>query len=313
MIYLIQGTEEYFIKSKLNEIKNSSNSEVVEFNGSDKSFSIDEMLEACANNSLFTDKNVVLVKDPYFLCKKVDDKELEKLSLYINNPLYETDLVFYTYENNFKSVLKSYKLISSNAQIINCNSYDYKTFPSFMTSKINEYGLKLNRDCINYLNSICKYSATLLVSNLEILKLYPSEITVDVVKKLCTAKDNSESFDLINAIVNKDITKSISLVREMLKDESSILGIIALIAGQLRFLYQVSYYKDLNYNSYQIAQNTNSKEARIRYSLDTLRKLSSNDILELLAKLSVLDIKCKSDYTISDISKLELFILELTK
>ena len=43
----------------------------------------------------------------------------------------------------------------------------------------------------------------------------------------------------------------------------------------------------------------------------TLEKLNRQQILELLSELSQLDIKCKSDSSISDASRFELFIIDL--
>lgn len=311
MIYLIQGDEELFVKNKIKELKGAPNCEIIELEGNDKSFSIDEMLSYCSNNSLFNEKSIVLVKDPYFLIKKVEDKELASLLDYIKNPYYETDLVLYTYENSFSSRLKSYKSIVENAQVINCNSVDSKNFNTYFASQLNENNLKLSKDAYFTLSNLCKENATLLQQNIEILKLYPDVINSDVVYKLCTSYDNSESFDLINAIIAKDVTKAINLERQMLKDTSSVLGVLSLIAGQLRFLYQVSYYQSLGFSISKIAHELNAKEGRIRYSFNTLKRLDRKQILELLSKLSKLDIKCKSDYTISDNNKFEMFILEL--
>ena len=148
MIYVIDGKEEYFIKEKINEIIKDKNAEIVKFDGSDKNFSIDEMLEACESNSLFSNETVVLVNQPYFLNKKIEDKELERLYQYIDNPIYETDLIFYTYEDNFNSKLKAYKTILGNAQHIKLDGLDYKNFNK-LTDKVVDYYSKYEVSGIN--------------------------------------------------------------------------------------------------------------------------------------------------------------------
>ena len=61
----------------------------------------------------------------------------------------------------------------------------------------------------------------------------------------------------------------------------------------------------------EIIDLTKCSETRYKMSLETLRKLKSNQIIKLLNDLSDLDIKCKTDNSVSDTSRFELFILDL--
>lgn len=313
MIYIIEGEEELFIKNKINEICNVEDAEIIKFDGNSKDFSIQNMLDSCMGNSLFAQKSIVLVKDAPFLTKKYEDKELKALLEYIENPLYETDLVFYSFENKLNGKLKAYKAISKNAQKFELNSYDYKNFNTLVNQYVNRYKLNINNDAIYLLNTICKRNATLLNQNIQVLLNYPDKITVDVINKLCTASDDNNSFEMINALTAKDISKAISLERRMLKENDSVISIIGLLASQLRFLYQLSYYNSIGMKKDEIIDLTKCSETRYKMSLETLRKLKSNQIIKLLNDLSDLDIKCKTDNSVSDTSRFELFILDLLK
>lgn len=313
MIYIIEGEEEVFIKHKINEICKQTDGEIIKFDGNSKDFSIDNLLEACSSNSLFSNNNTILVKDAPFLCKKYDDNILEKLYEYIDNPLYENELIFYTLENKHNGKLKTYKAILKNANHIELNSYDYKNFNLFVNQQVNKAKLDINNDAIYLLNTICKRNATLLIKNIEVLINYPGKITTEVVEKLCTASDDNDSFELVNALTNKDITKAIDLERKMLRENDSVISVIGLLASQLRFLYQLSYLLNTGKNKKEIIEITKCSEGRYNKSLETLRKLNRSKIMELLNDLSSLDIKCKSDYSIDDVSKFELFILNLMK
>ena len=162
MIYIIQGQEQCFIKDKLKEITSSSDSEVVYFDGSDKNFSIGALLEACEGNSLFSQGSIVLVDQPFFLIRKSDEKQLQPLLDYISKPLYDTQLVFYTYLDNFSAKLKVYKAIAKNAQVITLNSLDYKNFNNYVRSRLNEEKVDISSDAAYQLNSICKRNAAVV-------------------------------------------------------------------------------------------------------------------------------------------------------
>lgn len=313
MIYIIEGEEELFIKNKIEEICKKDDSEIIKLDGNNKDFSIQNLLNFCLGNSLFAQKTVVLVKDAPFLVKKYEDNQLEPLLHYVNNPVNETDLVFYSFENKLNGKLKAYKAISKNAEVCKFDSYDYKNFSTLVNQYVNKYKLIINNDAIYALNTICKRNATLLNQNIQILSNYPGLITTDVISKLCTASDDNNAFDLINAITAKDISKAILIERKMINDNDSIMSIIGLLASQLRFLYQLSYFNSIGKNRNEIIEITNCSEIRYKMSLDTLRNLKQKQIIELLYELSKLDIKCKTDNSISDVSRFELFILELLK
>ncbi|MBQ3295117.1 MAG: DNA polymerase III subunit delta [Erysipelotrichaceae bacterium] len=313
MIYMINGEEECFIRDKINEIIKNSGNDPIRFDGRDKVFSYDELIESCLGNSLFSSGSLVLVEEPDFLVRKVDDKKLEPVYNYVDNPVYETDLIFYTYQNNFNNRLKAFKKINENAQLITLNSYDYRNFNSYVRTRLNEEGLKLNNEAVTLLSNICKRSATLLNSNLEVLKLYPETITAQVINRLCSASDDNDSFELINALTSKDISKAISSERKLLNENDSALSVIGLLASQLRYLYQIAYYVSSGKKKPEIMELCNINEYRYNKAMATINVLDKRQIIELLYKLSDLDIKCKSDNSVSDSSRFELFILELLK
>ena len=313
MIYVIQGQEEYFIAQKINEIISDAKGDIIRFNGSDNQFSIDEMLNACMSNSLFSQYATILVSDPYFLTKKIDDKELKQLYEYINNPAYESDLVFYTYTNSFNQKLKIYKDIISNAQVFNFENYNYQNYQNYTRGQIQEAHLDITKEAIDELINMCDKSATLFHQNLEILSLYPDKIDTNVIKQLCCEPEMVDAFKLINAFTDKDISRAISVERKMFSENDSLYSIIGLLAGQLRFIYQVAYYVDNNKNIKEIIELTNSNENRIKMTKKVLEKIGKDQIIELLAKLSDLDCQYKRNDCLSDRQLFELFILNLLK
>ena len=313
MIYILRGQEEYLIRQKINEFTSIADAQIIRFDGSGKDFSIDQMLEACASASLFSPRNIVLVSQPFFLTHRIPDEELGDLYDYVSNPLYETDLIFYTFTDNFNSRLKAYKTIAQNAQVIDYKSYDYNDFNSYLRTRINEEKLDISQDAVTVLGNICKRSITLLNRNIELLALYPEKTTADVVLKLCTASDENDVFEMINAITRKDVSETIRIERKMLNETDSVLGVIALLANQLRYLYHVAWLQENGKRRHEIAELTDSADYRLNKAFQSLRKLNSTQILELLNGLCELDIQCKSDNSIPDKSRLELFILDLLK
>lgn len=313
MIYVIKGKEEILIRQQIDKICSQVDIEIIRFDGSDKTFSLQVMLDTCMERSLFASKNIILVKDPYFLIDKCDDNALLPLTNYIISPNYDTDLVLYTYDNKFNTKLKAYKSVCSNAQLFTFDTYDYKQFNNYVDYEINKANLNISKDAINLLNQICRRNVTLFMQNLEVLKNYPDKIDTDVINKLCTASDDINSFELINAITNNNLSKAISLERLLINENGDVLSVIGLLSAQLRFLYHFAYLLDRGYKKNDILEELKIENYRYSKSMETLDNLKMKQIIRLLEDLSKLDIECKSDYTLKDTSRLELFIINLLK
>ncbi|MBQ6559311.1 MAG: DNA polymerase III subunit delta [Erysipelotrichaceae bacterium] len=312
MIRIICGQEECFIREKLDELK-KEDVEVISFDGNDKSFSIRDMLEACDTNSLFGDKTLVLVKDPVFFKKKISDQESVLLERFINDPPSDSDLVLYTYFNNFDQRLKIYKSFMKNAEVIVCNSMNQQSFSNYVRSRLSEEGLSMKNDAIAHLTELCKRNATLLNQNIQVLKLYPDPIDSQVIDKLCSQNDDNDAFDLINALVDKNVSKAVYHARLMAQNNDSVLGILSLLSNQLRFLYHVAYLRSIDTPKKEILEITKASENRMYHVYKTLDHLTMEQIMKLLADLSDLDIRCKTDSSLIDFSRLELLIIDLAE
>lgn len=312
MIYIVNGDESYLVKNKIDEIINSNkDAEIIKFDGNDSDFSCRNVADACRQVGLFSNKTLVLVKDAEFLITKVDEKESESLILYCQKPIYENTLVFYTYDNLFNSRLKTFKEVSANAKVITLNKLDKNEFFNYARNLINNSNLNINKDASNKLVNSSNYDLALLNSNIEILKLYPEQIDINVVNGLITFPDDEDIFNLINSLTNKNVSLSLKYANRLLKADESIIRMISVIASQLRFLYQVAFLSKSGKSSREIAVITQSKDFRISKALSTLNNISDVDILKLLSKLSDFDYKCKTQSDISDKLNLELLIVSL--
>lgn len=315
MIYIISGSDSYLIDQKLNEIiKQNKDADILKVDASGKNFSYYEVLDSIGSVGLFASSSIVLVKDPSILKRKVDnDLSVEQLIEYCRKPIYENVLVFYTYENDFKKTLKAYKDISKNADVIELK-VDPKNFYSLCLDVAKKYSFKLDNNCFNIVYKACNNSLALFKQNMDILELYPDKITGDVVDTLLISSNEENVFNLINALTNKRVSDSIYYAKRILSNDSNINGLISLLAGQLRFLYEVSFWSKTDSNPNYIADKMDVKSVyRVQKAFESLRYLKGNEIMSLLDKLANLDYKSKFNSDYDDTLKLELFIVGMIK
>ena len=79
-------------------------------------------------------------------------------------------LIFYTYENDFKKVLKAFKDISSNADVYDLK-VDPKNFYNMCIEVAKKYTVRLNRSCFDIVYKACNNSLSLFKQNFDILDL----------------------------------------------------------------------------------------------------------------------------------------------
>ncbi len=315
MIYIISGSDIYLIDQKLNEIvKENAGFDIVKVDASGKDFSYYEILDSISSISLFNMGSITLVKDPLIFKKKVENNpSVDELIEYCKNPVYENTLIFYTYDNNFNTKLKAYKDISKNAYILDLK-VDPKNFYSMCIDLAKKYSFKLDKNCFNIIYKACNNSLTLFKQNMDILELYPEKKDQDVIEALLISSNEENVFNLINALTSKKVSDSIYYAKRILANDSNINGLIALLASQLRFLYEVSYWAKIDSDFNYIAEQMNIKSTyRIQKAFESLRYLKGNEIMSLLDKLANLDYKSKVNSDYDDTLKLELFIVNLIK
>lgn len=313
MIYILTGDEDYLVEKRLNSlILDNESCEIEKYNGLDKDFNIDLLVDSYNNVGLFSSNKLIIVKDPYFLIKKADDNDIEKICFIINNQNFETTIIFYTLTNSFNEKLKSFKELSSNAKIIKCNQLKRNEFVAEAYSIIRNKNMNIDKSLVGILINASNNSLRLFSQNIDVLSLYPGKINEDVINKLLISSSDEEVFNLINALTNKNISQAIKCSRKLISSDNNINGLISLIANQLRFLYEVSFYSNSGLTINDIADKTSTKNTyRIEKAFESLRHLKDLEILKLLDYLSNLDYKLKTNVDINEELQLELFITSL--
>lgn len=312
MIYVIYGSEPYLINNQLNEIINShKDAFITRFNGLDSDFSVNTMLDACQSVGLFSDSSLVIVKDPYFLINKVDDKTIESINNYVLSQSYENTLVLYTLDNSFNTRSKLFKDILTNAQGIELNKLRKYDFYNYARGLIKNRISNISKDAIELLVKNSNYDISLLSCNLDVLELYPDYIDLDVVNNLISMPNEDDVFSLINALTNKKVSLSIKYANKLLENNEPVLRLLSTIASQLRFIYEISYLESIHKSFQEICKMTNSKDYRVQKALESLQMMNENDILKLQSKIADLDYKLKMNNEISEKLNLELLIVSL--
>ncbi len=317
MIYWSDKDENVLVQNAITRLikeKGTASFDVHRYEGSnEKTFDLDGFVEDLNTPPFLSETKFIIIRDPYFLSKKITKDELGPLKAildYIKSPLYELDVIFYSEVSSFVSDNRIMKAIKDNGKSLVPKS-NTKDFNNVASNMIDEAHLDIDNKAKRLLIDNCNNSLSTLYKNLEKLKIYPEHIDTSVVEKLCDREIDTLIFNLTNAIFAKDLNKTIAIIRDFQTLNYSIFYIISVLMSQLRFYYELQYYDQKRYTMNEIVKITGAKEFRIRLAFDTLHRYQKTDFLAIINDLAELEQTLKSNSDIDDYHRFELFIIDL--
>ena len=269
---------------------------------------LSDVLEDLDTYGLFSEKKVIIVRNIDLF--KIDDNKdkYDHFIRYLNN--YDKDKLL---------IIEADKL-NSNTKL----SKDLKKLCSYKEIEINTKALiknylkdySVNQNTINLIDEYCLGDIVKIQTECDKLKLYRlDEKKIDekdvldlVEKKLGDSKDLIFSFT--RSLAEKDKKNALKKYIELLDYSIQPLSIIGLLANQMRIIYQVKILSDKGLSNIDMAKMLNEKEFRIKKTRELIGYYTENDCLDMINKLSDIDLKIKTTDTDSN-REIELFIMNL--
>lgn len=314
MIYLLYGTNYFLIKREIEKIKLENNIESIDINNYNLENTIlDNILDDALTLSLFSQKKMIIVDNSYIFTssvrKKGLDHNIDLLNKYIENPNPDTILIFVINEEKIDDRKKIVKLIKINGNVIEFN--EVKNIDAFIKNELNDY--KMDAITINSFVNRVGDNLAIITSEIEKLKLYKNDdkiITKDDVFNVCSEQIDVDMNELTNSIVSKNISKSLKIYNELIKQGEEPLQIIIRLANQFRIIYQSKELTKKGYSNKDIADILGIHPYRVKKALEISYKFPSKELLSILKKLSRIDEGIKMGNMDKNIA-LEQFILEI--
>ena len=306
-IYLLYGQNKSIIKEEINKIIEKINSKDIIKYSLDNTL-IKDIIEDANTISMFSNKKIIIVNDSSFFGanKKIEDQEL--LEKYLNNYNNNTYIIFVANIEKIDTRKKITKIVEKNGSIIEClNNETYtKDFINNYLAK-NKYKMQDT----NYFLNIVGNNLENIKNELEKLIMYKINdkiINNDDIDKICIKNIEEEIFELTDAIIANNKQKSINLLNEFLNKNYEEIAIIALLASQFRFLYQVKRLENKNKNYTEIAKILEVNPYRVKFTQKKLYNYREKDITERIKQLAKMDHDIKLGLIDKKLA-LELFIL----
>lgn len=309
MIYVLYGIQDYLIDKKIQELtKNIDRLEIDEFDLENNN--IKQIIDAASTFSLFSTNKTIIVYNSFVFSankKGIDDKDINLLQKYIENPNKNTTIIFVVSNDKLDSRKKIVTSVKKNGTVLEFN--EVKNINTLVNDMIKPYKITTNQ--INTLINRVGDNLFILENEITKLKTYKNDdliITDNDIINVINKSVNTDIFHLIDSIINKNMNEALECYYELIKIGEEPIKILVLLANQFRLMYQVKELSKKGYRIFDIMDLLDQKQYPIQKAIQKGYNYDSKILLEYLNKLADLDIGIKTG-KIDKNTGLELFIL----
>ncbi len=300
--YLLYSDDVSLLNNEVLKLKNS-------LNISDESiyYDIDNI------SNIVVEASTVGMFNPYkFIvidCSGYKDIDISLLEDYFKSYNVNSYLIF-IYKGTIDSRKKLFKLISDNGIVMKLDiSNDYLN--DFVNDYLKKNNYRMEGTTISYFLSRCGNNIDNIKNELDKLMLYKIDdkiISNDDISLLIQESSDDSVFELVSAFLKNDGKKAMKLYYNFIDEGMDISQIVAIIASQIRLLFQVKRLYNEGKSNDEIAKILEFRSVyRVKHLLNDAYLYSENDLVKYLSNLADIDKAIKTG-TMDGKVLLELFI-----
>lgn len=300
--YLLCSDDVSLLNNEVLKLKNSLN-----INDETIYYDIDNI------SDIIVEASTVGMFNPYkFIvidCSSYKDIDISLLEDYFKSYNVNSYLIF-IYKGTIDSRKKLFKLISDNGIVMKLDiSNDYLN--DFVNDYLKKNNYRMEGTTISYFLSRCGNNIDNIKNELDKLMLYKLDekiINNDDISLLIQESSDDSVFELVSAFLKNDSRKAMKLYYEFINDGMDVSQIVAIIASQIRLLFQVKRLYNEGKSNDEIAKILEFRSVyRVKYLLNDAYLYSENDLVKYLSNLTDIDKAIKTG-TMDGKVLLELFI-----
>lgn len=289
--YLLYSGDGAILNKEINDLEKKldiSDTDIIYYNIDD----IDGIINEASTIGMFSlNKFIIINMDSYFKDKK-DIPNINLLENYFDSYNSNSYLVFVCNSDSIDSRKKIVNLIKKYGIVKKLEVND-----NYLNDYVNNYlkdnGYKINNGDVVYFINRVGNNINNVTNELDKLMLY--KINDKIINRndidLLTVENIDDSiYDLVNCILKNDNEKSIKLYNNFIDNGMDVNQIVAIIAAQIRLLYQVKRLYNSGKSNDEIAKILEFKSVyRVKYLLNDSYYYSESDLVKYLSKLADID------------------------
>jgi DNA polymerase III subunit delta len=275
--------------------------------------SLDELIAELTESSLFSQKKIITVKNPFFLTAKVPKKfkkQLEQLEqIFANIDQLDDIVVLVASYDKLDRRKKLTKIILNNFNVVDTKIKNYEV-SKIIQAMIKSEGYQISTSALHLLLERSDQVLDTALSNFNKLKAIANDgkITREEVEKNIDLSLAQNVFSIMETALNHDYREAIERLENQLREGSNPIQLLAVFENQLELILVVKILQKRGRSESEIAKLLGIHPYRVKVALRNQLTISK---LEVLLKRAIeLDFNYKNGrYRESDF--LKLFILSV--
>ncbi len=320
-VYVCLGIERYLIDQFIQYIVNKF---ILEEN---KDFAVSQYdlreipIQACIEDAetlpFMAEKKIVIGNHASLLTaareKQKAEHDLNRLADYLEEPSPFTIMILAVEADKLDERKKVVKLLKKQEAVVSFPEMDANTLRSWVLKQARKLNCEMDEAAADALIMNAGTNLQHLVQELEKLSLYAGEermITSGMIEQLTARTVEQNIFLLVDEIVKQNVSRALSIFRELLSRREEPIKILMLIARQFRIIMQVKELSSMGYTNRQIAGQIGQHPYAVKVASDQAKNYSIKQLQWMIDKLAETDYQMKTG-RIDKILAIELAVLEL--
>lgn len=299
MLQILLSEPSLLLKQTLQNLVKEVIGEKNDFNYASLDFlenSFEEIIDTLQSSSFGSEKKLVVVKNPYFFTetkiKLPFENHLEDLEYYLAHPNISSEFIiicekkYYNPKNKFFTKIKKYAEVKS---LFIDTPQDLKIYALEL---IKNAKIEIDSKALEILLERCN-DVTKLENEIGKLSLYGQKIDNNLIELFVAKPLESNIFELSNALMKKDINKTMQIYTDLKKLKIEPIQLISMLANQFRLMLQVVILRKKYRGDDEIATILKVHPYRVKLSREYSRDYPIEQLKKMLVDLSQLDIDIK--------------------
>lgn len=302
-VYILVGTESYFIEKTLDLLKNKLNEGELELSFFDlDEVPVDHVIDEADTIPFFSDRKLIIAKNASFLKaaergKEKIEHDLKTLEAWLANPPATSVTVFVAPYEKLDERKKITKLMKQHAVLIEAKSLQANDLETWLVHEAKNFGKELDKKAAQKLIEMAGTNLTLLSSEIEKMSLYlgaEGEITVQLVEEMTARTLEQDAFKMLQSYLDGNISGALSVYYDLIRQKEEPVALTALLASQIRFMIHVFYLQKKGYHAQQISKQLKAHPYRVKLLVEKRQQISEKRLLEVLGDLADIDLQLKT-------------------
>ncbi|WP_174613865.1 DNA polymerase III subunit delta [Virgibacillus ihumii] len=318
--YLLYGTESYFIQNIVKSITKAvipdDDNENLSVYDLDET-PVQEVVTDAETFPFFGEKKLIIAHNPSFLKAKPDklpfEHDLDRLSQYLEQPVDFSVVVFVAPYEKIDTRKKISKAFKKNGAIAECMPVKDYEIGKWIEDLIKSMNITIDKKAFDILETELSSDLQLLQNEITKLALFAGDgghVTADVAESLISQSTNNSSLRLVDAVIESNLHKAISIYKSLEKMNEEPIGMIALLAFQFRTILRVKLLKQKGYSQFQMQKQLAVHPYVIKIAMNRERQFSVRRLEEIMDRLTEADASIKRGQMEKELA-FELLLYEL--